>query len=71
MSLLYTMVNAINKTRSRRSRRWNGCGIFKLFVGVILGIICLPFICFIVKEEKDQGNDPSHRKERRRERLTT
>tara|TARA_B110000046_G_scaffold185849_1_gene229826 strand:- start:16093 stop:16302 length:210 start_codon:yes stop_codon:yes gene_type:complete len=58
------MVKDNNNTRSRRSRRWNGCGILKLFVGVILGIICLPFICFIVKNEKDLGKDPSHRKER-------
>ena len=37
-----------NKSRTRRSRRWAGCGIFKLLTGVILGIICFPFICFIV-----------------------
>lgn len=54
-----------NKSRTRRSRRWAGCGIFKLLTGVILGIICFPFICFIVINEKNKRHDPSHRKERR------
>lgn len=60
------MVKHINKTRPRRSRRWSGCGILKLFAGVILGIVCLPLICFIVVNEKAHGKNPSHRRERRR-----
>lgn len=62
------MVKHMNNTRPRRSRRWSGVGILKLFAGVILGIVCLPLICFIVANEKAQGKDPSYRRERRERR---